>query len=74
MYETFHLVSEIMDPSFEFHLAVTRVWAEMSRNLADSLFLPFDCRDYTTNLAKSVQALKDSYEQDMNEQDITFGE
>ncbi|XP_072031805.1 N-acetylated-alpha-linked acidic dipeptidase 2-like isoform X2 [Amphiura filiformis] len=72
MYETFHLVSEIMDRSFEYHLAVARVWAEMSRNLADSLILPFDCRDYTANLEKSIAALKEDYEQKMNEHDITF--
>ena len=73
MYETFHLVSEIMDPSFEYHLAVSRVWAEMARNLADSLILPFNCTDYTANLEKSVKTLKEDYEEKMNQKGITFG-
>ena len=73
MYETFHLVSEIMDPSFEYHLAVSRVWAEMARNLADSLILPFNCTDYTANLEKSVKKLKEDYEEKMNQQGIDFG-
>ncbi|KAI0241238.1 Glutamate carboxypeptidase 2 [Lamellibrachia satsuma] len=41
VYETFHLVDKIMDPTFA-------VWAELARNLADSYILPFDVESFAT--------------------------
>ena len=68
------MMAVLMDPTFEYHLAVTRVWAELARSLADSLILPFDCRDYTESLTKSVAKLKTDYKDKMMGRGITFGE
>ncbi|XP_030854933.1 N-acetylated-alpha-linked acidic dipeptidase 2 isoform X2 [Strongylocentrotus purpuratus] len=72
MYETFFLVSEIMDHSFEYHLAVTRVWAELARSLADSLILPIGVVDTAEKITGSIATLKDFYEDQMAEQGITW--
>lgn len=73
MYETFFLVSEIMDHSFEYHLAVTRVWAELARSLADSLILPIGVVDTAEKITGSIATLKGFYEDQMAEQGITWG-
>ncbi|XP_063958983.1 N-acetylated-alpha-linked acidic dipeptidase 2-like [Lytechinus pictus] len=72
MYETFFLVSEIMDHSFEYHLAVTRVWAELARSLADSLILPINVVDTAEKITSSIATLKGFYEDQMAEQGITW--
>ncbi|XP_022097951.1 N-acetylated-alpha-linked acidic dipeptidase 2-like [Acanthaster planci] len=72
MYETFHLVSEIMDPNFQYHLATGRVWTELARSLADALILPLDCRTYVSHLNESISSLKKEYADKMSLQGITF--
>ncbi|XP_062588973.1 N-acetylated-alpha-linked acidic dipeptidase 2-like [Saccostrea cucullata] len=59
-YETFYAVDEILDPGFQFHKAVGQVWAEFARNLADSLIIPFDVRDYARTLNDHVNQLNTS--------------
>ncbi|XP_063954933.1 N-acetylated-alpha-linked acidic dipeptidase 2-like [Lytechinus pictus] len=49
-YETIRLVEEYIDPDYSHHLATTRVFAEMTRILADSLVLPFDVHRYSVEL------------------------
>ena len=73
MYETFRLVSEIMDPDFHYHLAVSKVWGELARSLADSVMLPFDCRTYVAHLQGSITTLKTTYAAKMLTKGITFG-
>ncbi|XP_071788904.1 N-acetylated-alpha-linked acidic dipeptidase 2-like [Asterias amurensis] len=72
MYETFRLVSEIMDPDFHYHLAVSKVWGELARSLADSVMLPFDCRTYVAHLQGSITTLKTTYADKMLTKGITF--
>ncbi|XP_071510701.1 N-acetylated-alpha-linked acidic dipeptidase 2-like [Diadema antillarum] len=72
MYETFFLVSEIMDWTFEYHLAITRVWAELARHLADSLILPINTMDTATKITASIATLKGYYQEQMLEQGITW--
>ncbi|XP_038074787.1 N-acetylated-alpha-linked acidic dipeptidase 2-like [Patiria miniata] len=72
MYETFHLVSEVMDPTFNYHLATGRLWGELARSLADSLILPFDCQTYVSHLEESIASLKTKYTDQMSPQGITF--
>ena len=73
MYETFFLMSEIMDKSFEYHLAVTRIWAELARDLADSLIIPFNTKDTAKHITESIQTLKGYYETEMAKHSITWG-
>ena len=46
VYETFHLVNEIMDPTFAFHMAIAQFLGELARRLSDSYVLPYDVRKY----------------------------
>ncbi|XP_070577802.1 N-acetylated-alpha-linked acidic dipeptidase 2-like [Ptychodera flava] len=67
MYETFHLAKGILDPDFEYHLAVTQVWAELARSFADSLILPFNCEDYGIKMEESMDEIKRNSEAMMKE-------
>ncbi|XP_054154396.1 putative N-acetylated-alpha-linked acidic dipeptidase [Oppia nitens] len=53
-YDTFDLIEKFIDPDFRYHKAVTQVLGEILRDLADSLFIPFNLLDY-------AQVLKDLY-------------
>lgn len=53
-YDTFDYIRDEVDPSFKVHQAVAQVAGELLRDLADSLFLPFNLLDY-------AQLLKDLY-------------
>lgn len=72
MYETFHLMNDIMDPSFEYHLALTRVWGELTRNLADSLILPLKGSEYGFKMRRSLDALKNEYQDQIEARGLSF--
>ncbi|KAI0222937.1 Glutamate carboxypeptidase 2 [Lamellibrachia satsuma] len=48
VYDTFHLVDKIMDPTFAYHKATTQVCGELALLLADSYILPFDVQSFAT--------------------------
>nr|XP_033806013.1 putative N-acetylated-alpha-linked acidic dipeptidase isoform X2 [Geotrypetes seraphini]XP_033806014.1 putative N-acetylated-alpha-linked acidic dipeptidase isoform X2 [Geotrypetes seraphini] len=50
VYETFELVEKFYDPTFKTHLAVAQVRGGLVFELADSVVLPFRCRDYAEAL------------------------
>ncbi|XP_028581864.2 putative N-acetylated-alpha-linked acidic dipeptidase isoform X1 [Podarcis muralis] len=51
VYETYEIVEQFYDPTFKNHLAVAQVRGGMVFELADSIVLPFDCRDYAKALS-----------------------
>lgn len=51
-----------MDPGFLHHRAVTQLWAEIARNLTESIVLPMDVNAYATFLTDGFVALKERYE------------
>ncbi|CAG2110485.1 unnamed protein product [Medioppia subpectinata] len=53
-YDTFEVIDKFIDPQFKYHKAVTQVLGEIIRDIADSLFIPFNLLDY-------AQVLKDLY-------------
>ncbi|XP_077994025.1 N-acetylated-alpha-linked acidic dipeptidase 2-like [Glandiceps talaboti] len=73
VYETFYLVKQFIDPDFTASLAVARLWAEVARDLSESVIIPFDCKDYAKQLKDAVANLKDAYETNMASKGITFG-
>lgn len=72
LYETYHLVSYLLDPGFLYHRAVTQLWAEIARNLAESDLLPFDVKTYATYMRSRLTALQTRYSTQMEEAGATF--
>ncbi|XP_014674344.1 PREDICTED: N-acetylated-alpha-linked acidic dipeptidase 2-like isoform X2 [Priapulus caudatus] len=71
-YETFFLMDKLMDPTFEYHAAVTKMWGEMARNHADSILVPIDLSYYGTSLVDSVAKLQKDYKQLFIDSGVTF--
>nr|XP_022329273.1 N-acetylated-alpha-linked acidic dipeptidase 2-like [Crassostrea virginica] len=71
-YETFKVVDEIMDRGFKRHQAVGQTWAELARNLADSLIIPFKVQDYAKKLQQLIKQLEDDFGQLMKSNGIEF--
>ncbi|XP_066475642.1 putative N-acetylated-alpha-linked acidic dipeptidase [Tiliqua scincoides] len=57
VYDTYELVERFYDPTFKNHLAVAQVRGGLVFELADSLVIPFDCRDYAMALSSYVQVI-----------------
>lgn len=74
VYETFYTVKMFIDYNFWRHQSVARVMLEFSRDLADSVILPFGVLDYANKLKSSIDNIEDEYGAKMAAQDITFGE
>lgn len=53
-FDNFESVKKFIDPTFKYHATVTKILGELLRDLADSLFLPFNLFDY-------AQILQDFY-------------
>uniref|UniRef100_F6ZAX9 Glutamate carboxypeptidase 2 n=1 Tax=Ciona intestinalis TaxID=7719 RepID=F6ZAX9_CIOIN len=74
VYETFSLVEKFVDPGFQYHVSVSRVWGEIGRKLADSPVLPLDCRLYAQDLAKKRDDLITYYGSDMEKNGVDFAQ
>ena len=75
VYETFHLVNEIMDPTFAFHKATAQYVGELARQLADSYVLPYDIREYGKALRKyQTSVITNIQNSDANELEAELAE
>lgn len=55
------MLADIMDVGFLHHRAVTQLWAEVARNLLESVVLPLDPDWYATYLAEEVAGIQSRY-------------
>ena len=73
LYETYFLVTTLMDEGTRFMRATAQMWAEMARNFADSTFLPLDARDYAKFLDRRFSAIEDEYEDKFTQHNVSVG-
>ena len=66
-------MKSFLDFNFFRHQAVTRIWTELTRDLADSVILPLNCTDYALKITGSMESVKVAYEERINQEGITFG-
>uniref|UniRef100_A0A3Q2H7P5 glutamate carboxypeptidase II n=1 Tax=Equus caballus TaxID=9796 RepID=A0A3Q2H7P5_HORSE len=75
VYETYELVEKFYDPTFKYHLAVAQVRGGMVLELANSIVLPFDCRDYAVVLRKyadKIYNISMKHPQEMKTYNVSF--
>ncbi|XP_044775693.1 putative N-acetylated-alpha-linked acidic dipeptidase isoform X1 [Neomonachus schauinslandi] len=73
--ETYELVEKFYDPTFKYHLAVAQVRGGMVFELANSIVLPFDCRDYAIVLRKyadKIYNISMKHPQEMKTYSVSF--
>ena len=73
MYETHHLLANIMDQNFHFHRAITQLWAEVARTLMESIILPMDIRWYADYLQIEFNKIQTTYESTLKANGATLG-
>ena len=73
LYETHHLLANIMDQGFLYHRAVTQLWAEIALNLTESVILPLDTRWYSQFLKEEFVAINSTYRQRLIDNGATLG-
>lgn len=59
VYETYKLVKTYYDPDFYYHQTAARAYAEIMRNLAESIVLPLNCLDYANKIDDFFKSLRD---------------
>lgn len=70
------MVEKFYDPVFKFHHAVAQVRGGMVFELANSVVLPFDCRDYAVVLRKyadKLYSISMKHPQEMGKYNVSFG-
>ncbi|XP_049570041.1 glutamate carboxypeptidase 2 isoform X2 [Orcinus orca] len=75
VYETYELVEKFYDPAFKYHLAVAQVRGGIVFELANSIVLPFDCRDYAVVLRKyadKIYNISMKHPQEMKTYNVSF--
>nr|XP_054950709.1 glutamate carboxypeptidase 2 isoform X2 [Pan paniscus] len=75
VYETYELVEKFYDPMFKYHLTVAQVRGGMVFELANSIVLPFDCRDYAVVLRKyadKIYNISMKHPQEMKTYSVSF--
>ncbi|XP_015916644.1 N-acetylated-alpha-linked acidic dipeptidase 2 [Parasteatoda tepidariorum] len=71
-YDNFEFVKNLIDPSFKYHATVTKILGELLRDLADSLFLPFNLFDYAQILQDFFLNLNSRMRRGMEEHAINL--
>uniref|UniRef100_A0AAV2MN37 Uncharacterized protein n=1 Tax=Knipowitschia caucasica TaxID=637954 RepID=A0AAV2MN37_KNICA len=71
-YDTFDYASKYIDPGFTSHQAVARTAGNVLVRLADSLVLPFSCRDYSETLEDYLSEAVTQYEDQLKTRNITM--
>ncbi|XP_033733442.1 N-acetylated-alpha-linked acidic dipeptidase 2-like [Pecten maximus] len=71
-YDTFRVIDDFIDKGFKTHRAVGQVAAEMTRNLADSLIVPFNVNDFSQQLQILVEVLDNEYGQFLRSHGVHF--
>ncbi|XP_041461440.1 N-acetylated-alpha-linked acidic dipeptidase 2-like [Lytechinus variegatus] len=72
-YETVRLMDTFIDPEYKYHQAIARTFAEMARNLAERVVLPFDVEAYSNDLTSMWMNLKNtSQARDIEAHDISL--
>lgn len=69
-FDNFDFVKNFIDPTFKYHAAVTKILGELLRDLADSLFLPFNLFDYAQVLQDFYINLHSKFKADLEEHGI----
>ncbi|XP_040819991.1 putative N-acetylated-alpha-linked acidic dipeptidase isoform X1 [Ochotona curzoniae] len=75
VYETYELVEKFYDPTFKYHATVAQVRGGLVFELANSLVLPFDCRDYAVALksyAGTIYNISMQHPEEMKTYDVSF--
>ncbi|NWR54901.1 FOLH1 carboxypeptidase, partial [Bucorvus abyssinicus] len=75
VYETYEIVERFYDPTFKNHLAVAQVRGGLVFELANSIVLPFDCRDYASavnNYAHIIYNLSRNHEKELATYNVSF--
>ncbi|KAL3881667.1 hypothetical protein ACJMK2_028077 [Sinanodonta woodiana] len=71
-YETFHMYTAFIDPSFNYTLTMARLWGVLSWKLADEFLLSFDVRRYAKAVADVINTFKIQYGTLWNEQSVNI--
>ncbi|XP_067890082.1 N-acetylated-alpha-linked acidic dipeptidase 2 isoform X2 [Heterodontus francisci] len=74
-YETFEVVEWFYDPSFKKLLAVAQVRGGLVYEIADSIIIPFDCRDYAEALSYYANVIYEQAKQhqfQLNKYQVSF--
>ncbi|KAM9446861.1 aminopeptidase NAALADL1 [Clarias gariepinus] len=71
-YDTFHYVSNFIDPGFTSHQTVARTAGNVLLRLADSVLLPFKCSDYAGVLEQYLTEAVGKFEADLKAKDISM--
>ena len=61
LYDTRHVVVDIIDRQMVCHRALAQLWAEVARNLSESVILPLNVTRYATYLTDALSSLKSVY-------------
>ncbi|XP_064892269.1 putative N-acetylated-alpha-linked acidic dipeptidase [Columba livia] len=75
VYETYEIVERFYDPTFKNHLTVAQVRGGLVFELANSVVLPFDCRDYASavsNYAHIIYNLSRNHEKELATYNVSF--
>uniref|UniRef100_A0A8D0FWG4 Glutamate carboxypeptidase 2 n=1 Tax=Strix occidentalis caurina TaxID=311401 RepID=A0A8D0FWG4_STROC len=75
VYETYEIVERFYDPTFKNHLTVAQVRGGLVFELANSVVLPFDGRDYASavsNYAHIIYNLSRNHEEELATYNVSF--
>ena len=69
-YDTFKLIDSFMDSEFKALSIITLVIAELTRQLSDSLILPFNVNEYAKQLQIQLDTFKIQFTKDFPVEDL----
>ena len=72
IHDTFQYMTEFLDPQFQCHTTISKLWMQSALILSDRISLMFDLRDYSSALTQHVDELKSKYGDVLREKGISL--
>lgn len=74
VYENFHWMSEVMDPSFKYHSMMTKILGPLALRVSNDDYIPFDYVNYAWYVEKALVQLEENLPDDFRTEFICLKE
>ncbi|KAI5779989.1 N-acetylated-alpha-linked acidic dipeptidase-like protein [Geopyxis carbonaria] len=66
-YDSFHWMEKFGDPTFDYHVAMTKIWGLIALNLSESPVVQFNVTKYATDLGRYLEAVSNMLDADYHQ-------
>lgn len=72
LYDSFDWLSKFIDPKFEYHFTLGKLWLKHALILANRVIIPFDLEAFSEQLGTKLDEFEEEYEKEFKKHDVSI--